>query len=341
MGAICGKTKEKELLMPLYFGQANSILFRTLPYVFLRMLLYFIFGIVFVVYWIIVYFIGQGMAHIHEIARVIVWIVAFVISFPMVKLFREYFLYILKAGHVAVIAELATKGKLPEGVNQIEWGKKQVMERFKETSVVFLVDRLVSGVIRSINGIMGRIGGMFSAIPGMEGVVKFAQVIVRFSLTYVDESILARNFVTTNETVWQSAKAGVVLYAQSWKEILKNAIVLGFVSVSSYAILLIIFLVPALGINGKLHPTLQVIGIIGAFVFAGVIKLAFFDPWALTTMIITYLKATQGKTPDRGWEEKIEAVSSKFKEIKQKAIAETASSVSTTVSTTVNPLKSA
>jgi hypothetical protein len=50
----------------------------------------------------------------------VVWIVAFVISFPMVKLFREYFLYILKAGHVAVIAELATKGKLPEGVSQID-----------------------------------------------------------------------------------------------------------------------------------------------------------------------------------------------------------------------------
>jgi len=325
--------------MPLYFGQATSILFRTLPYVFLRMLLYFVFGIVFLIYWVIVFFIGQGLAHIHEIARVIVWIVAFALSFPITKLFREYFLYILKAGHVAVIAELATKGKLPDGVNQIEWGKKQVTERFKETSVVFLVDRLVSGVIRSINGIMGRIGGMFSAIPGMEGLVKFAQIVVRFSLTYVDESILARNFVTTNETVWQSAKSGVVLYAQCWKEILKTAVVLGVVAISSYAILVLILLVPAFAI-GKTHPTLEVIGILGAFVFAGVFKLAFFDPWALTSMIITYLKATQGKVPDRGWEEKIEAVSSKFKEIKQKAVADTASSVSTTVNTTANPLKS-
>jgi hypothetical protein len=120
----------------------------------------------------------------------------------------------------------------------------------------------------------------------------------------MDESILARNFITTNETVWQSAKTGVVLYAQSWKEILKTAIVLGFVAISCYAVLLIIFLVPAFGISGKTHPTLQVIAIIGAFVFAGVIKLAFLT---LKFHEHDHHPSSDGRAAVRpAWEEKIE-----------------------------------
>lgn len=307
--------------MPLYVGQASSILFRTLPYVVLRMLLYFAFGVVFLLYWIVVYFIGQGAAHIHDVARVVVWIVAFLLPFPMIKLFREYFLYVVKAGHVAVIAQLAFKGSLPEGTNQIQWGKDQVTKRFKETSVLFVVDRLVNGVIRSVNGMMQGIGNLFSGIPGMEGLVKFAQVVLRFSLTYVDEAVLARNFLRDGEPVWESAKTGLVLYAQCWKEILKTAFLLGFMSIASYGILLILFLIPAFAF-GKGHSNFLIVWIIAAFVFAAVVKLAFFDPFALTNMILLYVKETEGKVPDPGWEQKLESVSGKFKEIKQKALAQ-------------------
>src|SRR4030095_5288394 len=220
--------------MPFYFGQTLSILVRTLPYIFLRMLVYLAFGFLFLIYWVLVYFVGQAAAAIHDVARVVVWIVAFFFSFPVVKLFREYFLYVLKIGHVAVITRLAIHGSLPEGVGQIAWGKEQGMRRFKKTSLLFLVDRTVAAVIRSINGMMGRIGNLFSGIPGMEGLMKVAQIVLRFSLTYVDEAIMARNFMRPEETVWQSAERGLVLYAQSWKEILKTALLLGLAALSSY-----------------------------------------------------------------------------------------------------------
>jgi hypothetical protein len=307
--------------MPLYIGRSTSILFRTLPYVILRMLVYFAFGFLFVLYWMLVYFIGQAGAAIHPYVRVAIWITALILSFPIVRLFKEYFLYVLKIGHVAVITRLALYNSLPEGVGQIEWGKEQVMKRFKETSILFVVDRLVAGVIRSVHSMLVRIGNIFSGVPGMGGLVGLANTVLRFSLTYVDEAVMARNFMRPEETVWQSAKTGLVLYAQSWKEILKTAFVLGLGSISSYIILLICLLVPFLGL-GKVYPSFKVVFVIAAFVFAGAIKLALFDPWALTTMVVTYLTETKDKTADRSWEEKLEAVSGKFREIKQKALAE-------------------
>lgn len=307
--------------MALSIGKASSILLRTLPYVLLRMLVYFAFGVAFTIYWVLVFFLGKAATLLHPYVGVGVWIVALILPFPIIRFFREYILYVIKAGHVAVIARLAIHDSLPEGVNQIQWGKEQVQRRFKETSVLFVVDRLVNGVIRSINGMMQGMGNIFSAIPGVGGLVKFAQLILRFSLTYVDEAVLARNFVYEQETVWQSAKTGLVLYAQSWKEILKTAVMLGVLALTSYAVFAIALLIPALGL-AKAYPTLKAVWIIGALIFAGVIKLALFDPFALTNMILVYLEATRGQTPDPAWEEKLEAVSKKFRQIKEKALVE-------------------
>jgi len=304
--------------MPLHVGRSSIITLKTLPYILLRFLIYSLFALGLVVYFWIVYGIGQAALRWHENARVVVWIIAVLLPFPMARLLREYVLYVIKAGHVAVITELATTGHLPEGVGQIAWGREQVFKTFKEVSVLFMVDRLVLGVIRSINGMMQSIGNVFSGVPGIQGLIRFAQIVLQFSLTYVDEAILARNFRMKNETVWESAKSGLVLYAQSWKEIVQAAVFLGFAAIFSYGILLILFLIPLWGL-GLSYPTLKLFFILAAFFLAWAAKLALFDPWALTNMILVYLTVTEGKTPDPSWEAKLEGVSSKFKKIQERA----------------------
>ncbi|MBF0493024.1 MAG: hypothetical protein HQM15_09615 [Deltaproteobacteria bacterium] len=306
--------------MALSVAEASSITLKTLPYIFLRMLVYLGAAMCFFIYWIVVFFVGQGAAHIHENVRVAVWIVALILPFPLLKLFREYFLYMLKAGHVAVITQLVLHGSLPEGASQVEWGKQQVMNRFKETSALFLVDRLVNGVIQSINGIMQGMGNAFSGVPGMESIMKFAGLVLRFSLTYMDEAILARNFMTPQETVWQSAKNGLLLYAQSWKEILKTAFILGLVALFAYSVLFVLCAIPVFALGAMLHLHFLISALV-SLTFAAALKLALLDPWALTNMILVYVRSTQGKEPDASWESKLEAVSSKFRQIKEKALA--------------------
>lgn len=307
--------------MALYIGQATSLTLKTLPYIFLRFAVYSLFGLLFCVYWTIVYFIGQAFGPAHETGRAIVWIAAFVLPFPLLRFIREYLLYIVKAGHVAVLAELAMRGKLPEGVGQIQWGKQKVQKTFKETSALFLVDRLVAGVIGAINGMMWRIGNLFSGIPGVQGLVKFANIILRFSLTYVDEAILARNFVMEKESIWESSRVGLILYAQIWRQVLGTAFVLGLASILIYGALGIVLVVPALGL-AQTVTTGKFIFVIVAIVLAFVIKLTFFDPWTLSNMILTYLNETKNLVPNKEWESKLEALSGKFKQIQQKAVSQ-------------------
>lgn len=305
--------------MTATLGNAAKITLKTLPFILIRMGLYLAFGFLFCIYWAVVFFLGQGAAAIHDYARVAVWIIGLILPFPLIKLFREYFLYVLKTAHVAVIVQLALHGSLPEGKNQVEWGKEKVMARFKETSVLFVVDRLILGVINAINGMMQGMANLLQGVPGVGAVVGLAKMILRFSLTYIDESVMARNFMKEEETVWQSAKTGLVLYAQGWKEILKTAIFLGLAAMISYGFFLIVYLVPLLGLAG-LYPQFKVLFIAFAFILAAVTKLALFDPWALTSMILVYLETTKDMVPDRAWEDKIATVSKKFRQIQEKAV---------------------
>src|SRR3989338_1233499 len=191
--------------MAIYVGQATAIVFRTLPFLLLRGIVYTLFALLSLLYVGVSFLIGKATAPIHPYLPFVIWFLALVGSFPIVRFLREYLLYIVKAGHVAVIAELAIRGKLPEGVSQIQWGREQEQKRFKVTSFLFLLDRLVVGVIRSINGMMWKITSFLRGVPGVGGLVKLANIVLYFSLTYVDESILARNFIKTDENIWKSA----------------------------------------------------------------------------------------------------------------------------------------
>ncbi|OGQ05785.1 MAG: hypothetical protein A2W61_00085 [Deltaproteobacteria bacterium RIFCSPLOWO2_01_44_7] len=305
--------------MGLHIGQATAITLKTMPYLFLRLVVYGLFGIATVIYFVVVYFVAGWVAPLHEYAEPGVWILALLAPTPIVSFIREYILYTVKAGHVAVIAELATKGKLPEGKGQIAWGKDQVVRTFKSTSVLFLVDRLVHGVISAINNGITKIGDVASGIPGVRGLMQFINLILYFSLTYVDEAIMARNFLNPQESAWQSSKIGLMLYAQIWKNILWSSVFLAFIALTIYAGLAIVFLVPALGL-AVAFPSMDLVFIIGALVCAFVVKFALFDPWTMSMMVVMYLKEIEGKAPNKEWEEKLEKLSGKFKQIKEKAV---------------------
>lgn len=305
--------------MALHVGKSLSILFKTMPYIILRLFVYLLFACLFLFYLGILYLLGQALAGLHEYARMVVWFLGLIVSFPLVKLAREYLLYLVKAGHVAVIAELITKGTLPEGRGQIEWGRTQVTERFKTASVLFVMDRLVNGVIASVNRMMWRVGGIFSAIPGIAALIKLANFVLYFGLTYIDESVLARNFIKKDENIWQSAKSGIVLYVQAWKEMLKASLMVSIVAMLAIPLLIVILLVPALGLAAAL-PAMKVPFVLCAIVFAFALKGALLDPWTLIMTITNYLETTKGMVPDPEWEAKLEGVSKKFKKLKENVV---------------------
>ena len=61
---------------------------------------------------------------------------------------REYILYLVKAGHIAVLVKVHDGQKLPDGRDQINYARGIVKQRFTEASVLFGLDQLIKGVLR-------------------------------------------------------------------------------------------------------------------------------------------------------------------------------------------------
>ncbi len=136
-------------------------------------------------------------------------LIGFGIAGAALVFFREYLLYLVKAGHIAVLVELMDGKDLPQGRAQIEHGRKVVRERFVESSVPFGLDQLIKGILRAFNRTFFTIAS-FLPLPGVKGLVKFANTVLTLSLTYLDEVILAYNIRTRRENPWQSSRTALI-----------------------------------------------------------------------------------------------------------------------------------
>ncbi len=306
--------------MDLQLGRAFNIVSQTMPYILYRAMIYGALCGAMLVYLAVLGLIGAVFGS----GAFLVLLVLSAGAGAMLgvgRLLGEYFLYLLKAGHIALITEIITQGTLPEGINQTEWGKERVKHYFKELSVLSLVDQLLKGIIGVLNRTLFDVMTILP-IPGVEGAAKFSQRIVDFSLTYVDESIIAYTFKTKNENVFDAAKTGIVLYAQAWKSVLKNAVALTLLSYAFVFACTVLWLVP-FGVLSLLLPatwtTTKFILFILALFLGFSCKWILFDPIACTSTILTFLKEADSTEPDPEWEARIEQACDKFRELKDKA----------------------
>lgn len=231
---------------------------------------------------------------------------------------REYLLYMVKAGHIAVILKYLDKEEIPSGKGQISYAQGIVKERFKEASVLFAVDQVIKKVVRFITSLFEGVLSFLPFIP--QPLVKFINAIVKNSTTYVDEIILAYNIKNEIDNPWEGSKQAVVLYAQNYKVFLKNAV---FVTVISWILTALVMLLTF----GPIALLLQLTGQIGgmwplmiAVVASISIKAALIDPFAMTALMQVFFKVTQDQQPNPEWEGKLEQGSKKFREMKEKAM---------------------
>ncbi len=304
--------------MAIQLGRAFTLVRKTLPYIGYRAAVYGAICAVIAALLLVLALVGRIFG---GGAALILFLIALVGGGIGWRLLRDYVLYLLQAGHIAVIVELIENGALPEGVSQTGWGKDKVMGYFKEISVLALVDQLVKGIIAAVNRTLFNVMNLLP-VPGLDGAAKLIQRIVYFSLTYVDEAILAYTFKTRNENVFDAAKSGVILYCQSWKSILKNAVIVTLLSYVFVIVATVIFLIP-LGAIALSVPSAWAATRFFLFVFALVLGVAakwiLFDPIACTSTLLVFLAEAEGNVPNPEWEARIESVSDKFRELKAKA----------------------
>jgi hypothetical protein len=306
------------------FGKAVGMVVRTLPFVVLRMIVYFGIGFAYLFAVGTGAAIGYGFGHIGSSPDAPLggafWggAIGFGVTSAMLYFAREYILYLVKAAHIAVLVELLDGKQIPAGQSQISYGAAFVKTHFAESSVLFGVDQLIKGVLRAFFRTINFFTA-FLPIPALQQLIRIAEAIMRMSLTYVDEIILAHLIRTRTTNPWKTAEEGLVLYAQNYKDFLKNA---AWLSVFLWVLTLLVFLLivgPFAGIAAMMHGGGALWALGFAFIFAWAAKAALLEPVAIACLMQVYFRTIEGQTPNPEWEQRLSQASGKFRELGSKA----------------------
>ena len=309
-------------MMDFRMGDVLGLMARTLPFLVFRFLIYF--GITLA--YVLATGMGAGLGYYvgyigDDPGAYSVWggLIGFGLVSAVMYLVREYLLYMVKAGHIAVLVEIMEGKELPQGRGQIDHAQRIVRERFMESSVLFGVDQLIKAVLKAFNRAFFTITS-FIPIPGLEGVAKFINTVINLSLTYLDEVILAYNMRTKSDNPWRSSQTALILYAQNYKSFLRNAFFLAFVIWGLTFLVFLLILAPVAGLVSLFPGTAGPLSLIVAVIFAWGIKQAVIEPIGMTALMQVFFKVTEGQEPDPEWDATLTGVSDKFAGFRDKAL---------------------
>ncbi|MCL2790355.1 MAG: hypothetical protein FWD79_06885 [Desulfobulbus sp.] len=230
-------------------------------------------------------------------------------------LLMQYVGYLVKAGHIAVIAEAVVTGHIPD--DQVAYGKKIVTERFATSNVYFAVDKLVAGAVKQLQGYLQSAGNALDFIPGIDSLMKVGKLFIDISVGYIDECCLGYSFYKRDQGAFKSAADGVVIYAENWKKLLSDAakttaLVVGLL----VAVTLVAFIV--LGLLCKLFGLPGYLGFLVACLIALAVKFAFIDSYILVKMMVSFMEVAPTTVLKVDLYDTLCAASSKFQELYEK-----------------------
>lgn len=304
-------------------GQALGLMVKTLPFIVFRIVVYAGIAAAYVLVTGVGAGVGWGIGAFGDDAfrgASIFWggAIGFALTAGVLYFVREYILYIVKAGHIAVLVELIDGRPIPAGRDQISHATEVVKSRFVETSVLFAIDQLVKGVLGVIIGMVQGIATLLP-IPGLQNVVGVIRAFLRIAIGFVDEVILGYAIRINSSNPWASARTALVLYGQNYKVMLKNA---AWLTVITYGLAFVVFLVmlaPAAAVVYLIPGGWSAGGFIFALIFAWAVKAALIEPFAIACMMQVFFQTIEGQSPDPVWDQRLSDASRKFRELKDKA----------------------
>ncbi len=291
----------------------TQIMMKTMKFVWLKLLLGLAVTLVSgLTFWLFT-LLGLLMGETGMLIMLCIWIAVFYVG---LKFVNAYVGYLLKAGHVAAVANLVVHGDVEGDV--FTFGVNSVKERFKEANVYFVIDGLVSGAVRQLQSAVGTVGNWLSFIPGMESVVNILQKFIGIALGYVDECCLGYCFLKKEENAFKASCDGVVIYFQHAKDIILNA---AKITVVVCALTFLAWMVPyvVLGLLFRaLNWSMLICAILCIFV-AVTLKIAFIDSYIMCGMMKRYFEVAPGTELSYDLYDKLCKLSQKFKELFTKA----------------------
>jgi hypothetical protein len=311
--------------MNLELGETVRIFTRTLPFAVVRTGINLAFAVAALLYLAVI----VGLAFLFTkiggnaggLVAVVVVIAGLGGGYGLILLARSWILYLVEAAHVAVVTAYLTDGKLPEGESQYSIGKRLVTERFVDLNLLFVIDELVQASTREVNRLVEDIAEMIP-IPGFESLAGFVERVIAMAMNFIDETVLSYSLYKHEKNVWQSAAEGIVLYAQSYKSVLANAVAMAILAWASFGALVVIlgiFFWPIAYSMGTGHGIIQAVFFLAPFVFGYVLKLSLVNPFVMISVLVTFYKHAVGQPVSQEWVARLEGVSAKFRELRNKA----------------------
>ncbi|AVX06106.1 hypothetical protein MXMO3_03603 (plasmid) [Maritalea myrionectae] len=305
-------------------GRSMGLMVRTLPFIVLRMAVYFGITLAYILVTGTGAGIGFGVGALGGAdfqATSTFWggAIGFGVTAAVMYLAREYILYIVKAGHVAVLVELLDGKPMPEGQSQLKHGSAVVKERFAEASVLFAIDQLIKGVLAAITGLIKGVLS-FLPIPGVRQLTGILHAFLRVAVGFIDEVILAHAIRTGASNPWESAREALVLYGQNYRVMLRNAAWLAAIVYLLSFLVFLVMLAPAALVVYLLPGAWSAGGFVFALLFAWSVKAALLEPFAITCLMQVYFKTIEGQEPNPEWDARLEQMSGKFRKLKERAL---------------------
>lgn len=305
------------------FSTALRIMRQTAPFVMFRLVVYFGISVAYVLATGVGAGLGYGIGSFWEDDQRLAATAygaagGFGLTAATLYFLREYLLYTVKAGHIAVMVELLQGREIPDGQGQIAYARARVTERFGTSNVLFGIDQLVKGVINAVTGLLEGLMSILP-IPGLDKLMSVIRAYLRVAVGLLDEVMLAHCFETRSDNPYEASKTALVLYSQNAKGMLTNAAWVTLWVWLLSALIFVLMLAPAGVVVWLLPGQMSAAGVVFALLFAWAVKVALIEPFAIACMLQAYFKLTAGQIPDPAWQAKLESASDKFAALGERA----------------------
>lgn len=301
-------------------GTAFGLLARTFPYALVRLGILMACTVGVVLAWVIAFWGAAWLGeHVAGWAGV-VWLVLCAAGAGGIwRLALRWVLYLAKAGHVAVLTELITRGQIGNGSEgMFAYGRRIVTERFTEVNILFAVDALVKGVVGAFNRTFDGIVGLLP-IPGLDGLAKIVNAIVRAATTYIDETLFSYRLARGDVNPWISAREGLVYYCQNAREVLKTALWVVVLDKVLTAVAWVVCLAPGFLISRAVPGNAGLFALGLGLLLALNLRAAFLKPLFLVMVMTKFHVCVRGQAIDETWDGRLASASDKFREIGERA----------------------
>ena len=302
------------------FSKAFRLLTRTTPFLGLNIFVYGGFFIASVLWFGIFGGIAYFFSTRVELLAFVFFIIAVAGPYGVLIFGKRYILYLVKGAHIAVLTKLLKDEVLPDNKTQVVYGREMVKNNFRDVSILFALDRMIDRIVKRFTRRFVRIVDFLPLGGGASKIARWAAMIVNNSLSYVDEAILSYAIARDEKNIWNSARHGIILYAQVYKPVLITAVKVWFLGRALFIGLLIILGMPGVILMLMFDAIwFQLITIIGVILLTQLIIRAVFEPFATAYTLVTYHDSIEGVEVNKEWDERLQSVSGEFQKLVNRA----------------------